>query len=137
MKKFILMFVLLVELFFMSFSITEAQNEAINLTWECLRWVWVGCFDVEKFLFPGSPIDELNERRTVMTITQDVVFWATVMVWTVLTIVIIYCGLRYIFAAGWNDTSKYKKWLVDAAVWAILVWWAYAIIRLIQYIARW
>ncbi len=140
MKKFILgIFVLLVGVFVMSFSTTtQAQTNAINLSGDCLRWVWVGCFDVEKLLFPESPIDQMNERRTVMTITQDIVFGATYMVWTVLTIIIIYCGLRYIFASGWwDDTSKYRRWLVDAAIWALLVWWAYAIIRLIQYIAKW
>lgn len=73
-----------------------------------------------------------------MTLTQDVVYWATFMVWTVLTVAIIYCGLMYIFAARWgSDTSKYRKWLVDSAIGALLVWWAYAIVRLIQYIAKW
>lgn len=140
MKKFILgMFVLLVGTLVMSFATTtEAQTNAINISGECLRWVWVGCFDVEKLLFPGSPIDQMNERRSVMTITQDIVYWATYMVWTVLTIIIIYCGLRYIFAsASWEDTSNYRNWLKKAAIWALLVWWAYAIIRVIQYIAKW
>lgn len=179
MKKFILMlFILLVGFFSVSFAKTETTEVVVTPNWpsyygegggtepknepevnpetdpsgangikrdaewnidnDCLRWVWVWCFDATKLLFPGSEIANLNERRTVMTITQDVVYWAMVMVWTVLTIVIIYCGLMFIFAAKWwGDTSRYRKWLVDAAIWALLVWWAYAIVRLIQYIAKW
>jgi hypothetical protein len=52
--------------------------------------------------------------------------------------VIVICWLWYIFSsASGKETSKYKKWLINAALWAVLVRWAYAIVRLIQYIARW
>ena len=70
-------------------------------------------------------------------IAQDILLSATYMVWTALTIVIIYCWLWYIFAARWwNDINKYKNWLKKAMIWVILVWWAYVIVRLIQYIAK-
>lgn len=141
MKKFLLiLFVLLFTWLIMSFfTKTNAQDDfGINLKGNCLTWVWDWCLDVEKLLFPGMEIDATNKRRSVKTLVQDVAFWATYMVWTVLTIVIIYCGLMYIFAARWwNDTTKYRKWLIDAAIWALLVWWAYAIVRLIQYMAKW
>ena len=126
---------------------TTNQGEVLNVEEaikinddDCLRWVWAWCFDVEKLIFPKSDIDNLNKRRTVMTITQDVVYWATRMVWTVLTIALIFCGLMYIYSARsgsgkWTET--YRKWLIAAAVWALLVRWAYAIVRLIQYIAKW
>ena len=105
---------------------------------DCLRWVWVWCFNLPGLLFPWNPISGEDKNRTVMSVSQDVVYWATRMVWTVLTIVIIYCGLMYIFAARWGkDGNAYKKWLISAAIWAILVWSAYAIVRLIQYIAKW
>ena len=105
------------------------QEFKISTTWWCLSWVWNDCLVVKMNTW---------ENITPQSITQDVVVSATYMVWTVLTIVIIVCWLWYIFSsASGKDTSKYKKWLVSAAIWAILVRWAYAIVRLIQYVARW
>ena len=114
----------------------NGSKVGINLTGDCLMGVWQNCFHYEAMMWltgsqPGS-------GYTATSIAQDVVFSATYMVWTVLTIVIIVCWLWYIFAsASAKDTSKYKKWLVSAAIWAVLVRWAYAIVRLIQYIAKW
>ena len=77
-------------------------------------------------------------KTTAKTLSQDIVLAATYMVGTVLTIIIIYCGLWFILASrDGKDVNKYKKWLINAAIWALLVWWAYAIVRLIQYIAKW
>jgi hypothetical protein len=105
------------------------QEFSINTTWWCLTWVWNECLIVE--INPENP-------ATPESIAQDIVFSATYMVWTILTIVIIVCWLWYIFSsASGKDTSKYKKWLISAAIWAVLVRWAYAIVRLIQYIAKW
>jgi hypothetical protein len=103
---------------------------------ECLMWMWQDCVEYEKIIWikdyqPGS-------GYTATSIAQDVVVSATYAVWTILTIVIIVCWLWYIFSsASGKETSKYRKWLVSAAIWAILVRWAYAIVRLIQYIAKW
>ena len=107
----------------------------INVTWSCLKWMWKWCFEYDKIIWIA---DEKAGKTTAKTLSQDVVLAATYMVGTVLTIVIIYCGLMYIFAArDGRDVNKYKKWLINAAIWALLVWWAYAIVRLIQYIAKW
>ena len=112
---------------FWSFSFW--QEFTINTTWGCLTWVWSDCLVVE--INPENP-------ATPESIAQDVVVSATYAVWTVLTIVLLVCWLWYIFAS-WSgkDTSKYKKWLIAAGIWAILVRSAPAIVRLIQYIARW
>ena len=114
---------------------SAASEVGINFNWDCLMWMWKWCFDYEKVIW----IDEAqNPNITATSITQDVILSATYMVWTVLTIVIIWCGLWYIFASrDGKDVSKYKKWLISAAIWALLVRWAYAIVRLIQYIAQW
>lgn len=107
---------------------------------ECLMWVWQNCFHYEKMMWIDD--DQPWSGYTATSIAQDVVMSATYMVWTVLTIVIVICGLWYIFSSTWGkglfgkDPSEYKKWLINAALWAVLVWWAYAIVRLIQYIAR-
>lgn len=117
---------------------TQWDKNWISATGQCIYWVWKWCFDYEKMMFSWSNLDNVNEHKTVLTVLQDVVLWATFMVWTVLMIVIIYCGLMYIFAA-WDgkEPTKYKDWLKNAAIWALFVWWGYAIVRLIQYIAKW
>lgn len=120
-------------------NIIIAQDKGsvgISTKQECLMWMWKGCFEYDKMIWisdyqPGS-------GATVTSISQDIVVAATYMVGTVLTIVLIYCWLMYIFAArNWKDPGKYKDWLINAWIWAVLVWWAYAIVRLIQYIAKW
>lgn len=108
----------------------------INLTEDCLMWMGQNCFHYEKMMW----IDDSQPDYTATSIAQDVVLSATYMVWTVLTIIIIYCWLWYIFSSAsgsGKDTSKYKKWLIYWAIWAVLVRWAYTIIRLIQYVAKW
>jgi hypothetical protein len=107
----------------------------INFSDSCLTGMWKWCFNYEKMIWIEN---QQVVKYSAESIVQDIVLAATSMVWVVLTIVIIYCGLMYIFAARWwNDPSTYKKWLIDAGIWAVLVWWAYTIIRLIQYIAKW
>jgi hypothetical protein len=106
----------------------------VILWWECLTGVWKGCFDYESVIW----INKNRKKFTALSIVQDVIYAATYMVWTVLTAVIIWCGLWYIIAARWwKDTNAYRKWLINGAIWAILVLSAYAIVRLIQYIAKW
>ena len=141
MKKFILwMFTsIIVMCAFLMGNISLAQGSAdvgINFNDWCLTWMWKWCFDYEKMIWIDK---KQNENITVTSIAQDVILAATYMVWTVLTLVIIYCGLRYIFEAkswSWN-VKPYKDWLIRAAIWALLVRWAYAIVRLIQYVAKW
>ena len=105
----------------------------IDLT--CLTWMCKWAFDFRKVLW----IEETQpDGITGKSIVQDVIFAATYLVWTILTIVIIYCWLMYIFSARSGKVdSKYKTWLINAWIWALLVRWWYAIVRLIQYIARW
>lgn len=113
---------------------TTVKNYGITLWWDCLNGVWKNCFRYEEIVW----IDKSGKEHTALSIVQDVIYAATYMVWTVLTIVIIWCGLWYIIAARWwKDTNAYRKWLINGAIWAILVLTAYTIVRLIQYIAKW
>lgn len=106
----------------------------INFWNSCLTGMGRGCLHYERIMW----IDKTQPDYTATSIAQDVIFAATYMVWTVLTVIMIYCWLMYIFAArAGSDTSKYKKWLINAAIWWVLVWWAYTIVRLVQYIAKW
>ena len=117
----------------------SAEDVGINLNGSCLTGNWKWCMSYDILIrWKSSPLTEKNKNRTVMTIAQDVIVGATYMVWTVLTVILIYCWLMYIFASRWwKSPEAYKNWLVNAWIWAVLVRWAYAIVRLIQYIAIW
>lgn len=113
---------------------TQWEDIWINFWNSCLTGMGRWCFHYERIMW----IDKTQPDYTATSIAQDVIFAATYMVWTVLTIVLIYCWIRYIIAARWwEDPKTYKNWLIKAAIWALLVRWSYAIVRLIQYIAKW
>ena len=108
----------------------------IHFNQNCLTWVGEWCFHYEKMLWIAD--NQPGSGYTATSIAQDIVLSATYAVWTVLTAVIIWCGLWYILSsASDGKTQAYSNWLKYAAIWACLVWWAYAIVRLIQYIAQW
>ena len=113
-----------------------AANPCLNLSDDCLKGVGVDCFDYEKCIWIDNPN---NDNKTALEVIQDVVLWVTYAVWTILVIVLIYCGIKYIFAA-WTSASeaaKLKRWMINAWIWALLVRWAYIIVKLVQYIAEW
>lgn len=117
-------------------NITLAQqaDSEIKFDWGCLTGMWRNCFNYEEIIW----IAEAGTKPTATSIAQDVFYGATYMVWTILTIAIIRCGIWYILASqGWKDVNSYKKWLKNAAIWALLVRWAYTIVRLVQYVAKW
>ncbi len=107
----------------------------INFWNNCLTGMWKGCFDYEEIIWIDKDQDQ---NITATSIAQDVIISSTYMVWTILTVVTIWCGLWYILGArSWKVDDKYKKWLINGWIWALLVWSAYAIVRLIQYLAKW
>ena len=134
MKKILsILLGLSISLLFGAPNIILAQSWGVITEWGCLTWFWQWCMSVSTIIW----LKDQQPDYTPTSIAQDVVMAATYYVWAVLTFVIIVCWLWYVFAS-WDgkDTSKYKKWLIYAGIWALLVRWAYAIVRLIQYIAR-
>jgi len=143
MKKFLFILFWLIGGSIMLLSPNDSFAQSIVRTWattwgvnvwdECLMWMWKDC------LVYGDLIEQVDKnKRSAKDVAQDVVMAATYFVWTLLTIVILYCWLMYILAAkSWKDPKEYEKWLTNAWIWAVLVRWAYAIVRLIQYIAKW
>ena len=136
MKKilsiFLWLFVVIYGLFL--WNTILAENEiGIDLWKECLTKMGENCFQYEKIIW----IDDEQPRYSAESVVQDSIFAAAYIVWSVLTLVMIVCWLWYIRASkAWEDVSKYKKWLKNAVIWSILVRWAYAIVRLIQYVAQ-
>ena len=139
MKKIIsIIFLSLFTIFLISplSSIVFAWDDIGIHFWNgCLTGMWSQCFHYEKIMW----FDKDQPDYTATSIAQDVIFAATYILWTVLTIVMIACWLWYIFEArsSSSNTSKYKTWLINAGIWALLVRWAYAIVRLVQYISAW
>lgn len=114
----------------------QSEDVGIHFNENCLTWMWVWCFHYERVIWIDD--NQPGSGYTATSIAQDLVVSATYAVWTILTLAIIYCWLRYIFAsASGKSANEYWKRLVRAAIWACLVRWAYGIVRLIQYIARW
>jgi len=111
-----------------------AENEiGIDLWKDCLTRMWKNCLQYEKIIW----VDEEQPRYSAESIVQDSIFAAAYIVGTALTLVLIISWLWYIFAArDWKDTSKYSKWIKNAVIWSLFVRWAYAIVRLIQYVAQ-
>lgn len=108
----------------------------LKLEWDCIDGVWKGCFEYCKLLWTCT---ENTANKDAFDWVQDAIYAATSMVWTVLVIVLLWCWFQYVMASNWDTSKASKIWwnLKNAAIWAILVWGAYFIVRLIQYIARW
>lgn len=71
-------------------------------------------------------------------LVQDVFLTATMMIGTVVTLVLVVSGVRYIMAWGdmW-DANAAKKWIKNAIIGLVIVTFSYTIVRVIQYIVAW
>ena len=68
---------------------------------------------------------------------QDIILSATFFIGTILTIVIIYSGFKFILAgASGKDPSDAKSGLTNGIIGLLIVICSYAIIRAVQYIAK-
>jgi hypothetical protein len=93
----------------------------------------VGCsFNVQEML--GFSRGKTNVRLFV----QDVVLAGTMFIGTVITIVLIWCGILFIVAGRKGDVGMQKKatqGMLYAIVGLVLVTCSYGIIQLVRYIA--
>ena len=141
MKKFLFsllfwVFGLGAGLLFVNNATYAAPNLGININKDCM--LGVGCsFDIQKVL--GLKKDTGNEERTsVLLFVQDVILAATMFIWTVVTIVLIWCGVLFIWAGRKGDASLQKKatqGIINAVIGLALVSFSYGIVQLIRYIA--
>lgn len=108
----------------------------LQLNWDCLTWVWSNCFKYEKLL---GVWNENTSSKSIFEWVQDAILAATSFVWTILVVVLLYCGFNYILAANSNPwkATKLKDYMINAAIWAILVRCSYLIVRIVQYVAQW
>lgn len=77
-----------------------------------------------------------NYDPSVSNVASDVINAAISMLWTIVTIVFVVAGvICSMNSISGKDSKNAMKVFVDSAVWMLMVWWSYAIIRLIQFIA--
>lgn len=68
-------------------------------------------------------------------LVQDIFLTATMLIGTVVTLVLVISGVKYILAwANMSNAADAKKWIKNAIIWLIIVTFSYTIVRLIQYI---
>lgn len=101
-----------------------SQDQLIN--WQC-----------KLNIYKTVGIREWNENQDPKSFIQDIINWATMFIWTVVTIALVYSGFMYVYAGSTGEeTSKYKKWIMKSLVGILIVGSSYAIIRLIQFLAK-
>lgn len=124
----------------------NTQTENTNTSTESYKWQWMdlSCFwnwggkcgiNVYTILW----IKKSNPNVEVETFVQDIVLSATMFFGTVLSIVIFFSGLIYIFSAiKWAESlqSKAKKWIIGWIIGLLLVSGSFAIVRFIQFLAQ-
>lgn len=121
------------------------SSSSTNETWMTMSDLWLymntWCLvngqcgmNIYKMLW----IRKSNENPTVSVFAQDVILAATTFIGTVITAILIICGLMYsIRSITGKDVWKTKNAIIGCLVWLLFVMGAYTIIRLIQFIATW
>jgi hypothetical protein len=83
--------------------------------------------------------EDVNPKsHDLKSFAQDAFTWATMFIWFVAFSALIYSGFMMI--TWWYDEKRYETWkrgVVFSLLWLLLVWFAYGIVRFIQFIARW
>ena len=113
----------------------KEQISAVDCSVEKLQGL--GCqFNMYDMLGIHQSSTSKTERTSVSTFVQDVILAATVFIGTVVTLAFIISGLMFVFSAvNSGMRQKAQSGMKNAVIGFVLVLSAYAIIRLIQYIA--
>lgn len=72
-------------------------------------------------------------------LVQDIFLTATMLIGTVVTLVLVVSGVKYIMAGSGDSwaANEAKKWIKNAIIGLIIVTFSYTIVRVIQYIVAW
>ncbi len=84
-------------------------------------------------------IKKSNPHDSVWIVVQDVILAGTSFIGTVLVLALITSGIMMILwgsSGSSSMASNGKKWVLYSIIWLILVLSSYAIIRLVQFVAR-
>ena len=123
-------------------------TEWMFINWECVvnnyGTMWIDC-DQDKLInwqcklniYETVGIRKWNEDQNPDDFIKDIVNWITMFIWTVVTVALVYSWFMYVYSwMTWADTSTYKKWMLKWLIWILIVGWSYAIIRLVQFLAK-
>jgi hypothetical protein len=141
MKKIWFIFIVFL---WLSPLISQAQAPKPDAT---VNWItiWQNCllngqckFNIYDTLWIRDSVRDEWDPTSVWLFVQDIILAATTFIWTILTLAIIVSWLMYIFAASsGKDPAKAKTWLINSFIWLWIVVLSYAIVRLVQYLAKW
>ena len=93
-------------------------------------------FSIYQFLGIRKSLDNSVPPSPTLFV-QDIILAATTFIGTILTIVFIVSGLMFIFAgATGKEPGTAKKGMINSIIGLVIVICSYAIIRLVQYIAK-
>lgn len=107
------------------------NNFWINCTAEQMT-KWTCSMDVYETLWINPAKKNLKE------FTVDAFAWFTMFIWFVVFAALVYSGfLMILWGADEKQFETWKKGVIYSIIWLLLVGFAYWIVRLVQYIARW
>jgi len=82
-----------------------------------------------------SNVDPKN--KDLKSFAQDAFWGFTMFIWFVVFVALIYSGfLMVLWGADEKQFETWKKWVIYSIIWLLLVWFAYGIVRFIQYVAQ-
>ena len=108
-----------------NFWINCDTNSMVN--WSC-------SMDVYETLWPN--IDP--HSKNLKDFASDVFGGFTMFIGFVVLVWLVYSG--FLMITWWADEKQFengKKWVIYSIIWLLLVWFAYGIVRLIQFMAKW
>lgn len=137
MKKILLFIVGLI--FVWVFNITNGQEWNMGIDCDADKLVNGQCkLNIYDTLEIRWSVRETWEDTSVSVFTQDIVLSATYFIGTIVAIAIVVSGLMFVFAGADSSLkAKAKTGLINAIIGLVIVASSYAIIRLVQYIAKW
>lgn len=96
-------------------------------------------FDVNEALCIKGACDgkwyDASKANNPDILVQDIFLTATMLIGTVVTIVLVVSGIRYIMAWGsMGNAADAKKWIQRALIGLVIVTFSYTIVRVIQYV---
>jgi hypothetical protein len=95
---------------------------------------WTCSMNVYKTLW--SNVDPKNQD--LKSLSQDAFWGFTMFIGFVVMVALVFSW--FLMILWWADEKQYetwKKWVIYSIIWLLLVWFAYAIVRLVQFISAW
>ena len=78
------------------------------------------------------------ENHNLKELSKDAFWGFTMFIGFVVMVALVFSW--FLMILWWADEKQYetwKKWVTYSIIWLLLVWFAYAIVRLVQFISAW